>query len=82
VALHMTTVRDGNRRAQMKAFDLAPGYASTIYKCQGLALKRVGIVFDSACGPGLGYVACSRVRIASHITFLGGPGTSPLPASI
>ena len=58
-----------------RAFHIVPAYACTVHKVQGATLKTAAIWFELERkilpGPGLGYVAASRVSARSDLSFLG-----------
>ena len=69
---HWRTVA-GRERLEA-GFYIAPAYASTVFKSQGSTLSYAIILIDDGfCHPGLGYVACSRVKMRSQLQFVGCP---------
>lgn len=71
MAPNVQWVSSGGRDVLRAAFELAPGYATTVFKSQGATLPFVIFWADCRGGPGIGYVACSRVRRREHLRFFG-----------
>ena len=62
-------------RLMKTGFCVVPAYACTIHKVQGATLPAACVWFETCrgifIGPGLGYVACSRVSGLDRLRFLG-----------
>ena len=67
-----TVGEDGAERPYIRTcYPIVPGYAMTIFKSQGQTLDNVVVWFDTAVlGPGVAYVALSRVKTLANIKFL------------
>ena len=71
----ITEKQNTSTRVMQQGFCVVPAYACTIHKVQGATLPAACIWFESCrnvfVGPGLGYVACSRVSGLDKLRFLG-----------
>ena len=52
---------------------LAPAWALSVHRAQGMTLDRVVVRLDGAFEAGMAYVALSRVRSVGGLQMVGGP---------